>query len=65
LICNLEETLNLDIKSISNQQLTKTSTLNNNKLDKASILRETAQYLRKHQNGIILYEFLVENEEFY
>lgn len=53
LISNLEDILNIDInKSLSNQQTNKISSLNN-KLDKASILSETAQFLRKHQNDII------------
>lgn len=45
LIANLENILNIEKDVPSNDQT--------NKLDKASILRETAIYLRKHQNGKI------------
>jgi hypothetical protein len=47
LIINLEETLNIDPKPSSNDKT--------NKLDKASILRETALFLKKHQNSKKLY----------
>ncbi len=45
LIVNLETILNIDKESSSIDQTTK--------LDKASILRETAVYLKKHQHGKI------------
>ncbi|CAF1061004.1 unnamed protein product [Adineta ricciae] len=44
LIANLENILNIEKDVSSNDQT--------NKLDKASILRETAIYLRKHQNDL-------------
>jgi len=53
----LEDILNIDKKSLSDDQINKTSS-QTNKLDKASILRETAAYLRKHHDSKIYFVFL-------
>ena len=61
LIQNLEDILDLEKKPLPSSSVSSSSQSNptnkttslTNKLDKASILRETAIYLRKHQNGKI------------
>lgn len=60
LIQNLEDILDID-KSDSTQTKSTTTTNPNNKLDKASILRETASFLRKHQNSIHT-DFVIEGK---
>ncbi len=52
----MEDILNIDKKSLSDDQTNKTSS-QTNKLDKASILRETAAYLRKHHDSKIYFVF--------
>lgn len=56
LISNLEDILNIDKLSLKDDQTSKIQS-QTNKLDKASILRETAIFLRKHQNGKIFIYF--------
>jgi hypothetical protein len=46
----LEDILKIENKSSPNDQTNKTS-IQSNKLDKASILRETAVYLRKNRDS--------------
>ncbi|CAF3811082.1 unnamed protein product [Rotaria socialis] len=53
LIGNLEDILSIDKISLQDDQTTKTSP-QTNKLDKASILRETACYFRKHHDELII-----------
>ncbi|CAF3962962.1 unnamed protein product [Rotaria sordida] len=60
LVANLEDILNIEKKSSSDDQINKTSSSSSsqtNKLDKASILCETAIYLRKHHHSKI-YSYL-------
>ncbi len=57
----MEDILNIDKKSASNDQCNKTSP-QNNKLDKASILRETADYLRKHHDSKALFFFYLKRK---
>ncbi len=52
LIGSLEDILHIDQQSSTDDQINKKSSPSN-KSDKASILRETADYLRKHHDGKI------------
>ncbi|CAF1170690.1 unnamed protein product [Rotaria sordida] len=57
LVANLEDILNIEKKSSSDDQINKTSSSSSsqtNKLDKASILCETAIYLRKHHHKLTI-----------